>query len=621
MDKERKRELRRIAVGAVLLIVAMAAERIATLPLWAVLLLYLPGYLVAGADVLAEAAEGLWHGEWLGEECLMSVATLGALAVGFLPGGEPAFPEAVLVLLLFRVGEWMEQAAQEKSRRSVAHLMGLRPDRARVERDGQVVETEPEQVVPGDILQLRPGDKVPVDGVVLEGRSALDTTALTGESVPRTVEPGDAVLSGCINRSGVLRMRATKAYGTSTAARILQLVEQAGERRSARENFIARFARVYTPAVVGAAAVAALVPPLFGGVFAVWLRRALTFLIVSCPCALVISVPLTFFCGIGAASRRGVLIKGSRYLEALARPDTVVFDKTGTLTHGEFAVQAVHAQQPAEPLLHLAAHAERCSTHPIALSLRQAYAHEADGCTVRDVTEAAGQGVSAMINGRRVCVGNERMMQAVGAEWKPCHRGGAVIHVAVDGVYAGHIVISDRIKTDAADALRALRRLGVRRTVMLTGDRAAAAAPVADALPLDEWHADLLPEQKAEWVRRLRDGLPAGGTVVFVGDGINDAPVLLEADLGVAMGALGSDAAMEAADVVLMRDALTDLAGAVAIARRTVRLARENIVLSLAIKAAVLVLVACGWAPMWLAVLADVGVTVLAVGNALRAMR
>ncbi|MBR7092466.1 MAG: cadmium-translocating P-type ATPase, partial [Clostridia bacterium] len=580
----------------------------------------------AGGDVLREAAEGLLHGEWLDENFLMSVATLGALTVGFLPGGEPSFAEAVLVMLLFQVGEWLEELAEERSRRSISHLTQLRPDTVHVLRDGQAVPAKPEDVVPGDILLIRPGDRIPVDGTVVQGSSSLDTAALTGESLPRPVQPGDTVPAGCLNREGVLHLQADQPYGASAVARILQLVEEAGENKSNGERMITRFARVYTPAVVAAALLLAVVPPLCGGAFltdfALWLRRALTLLIVSCPCALVISVPLSFFCGIGNASRHGLLIKGSRFLDALARVDTLVLDKTGTLTCGSFAVQAVHSDRyEARQLLHLAAHAERHSTHPIALSLRQAYADEADGCEITDTAEVPGKGVRSRINGQEICVGNPDMMDAVGAACRPCHRSGSIVHVAVNGDYAGHIVVSDRIRQQAAPALAALRRDGVRQIVMLTGDSERNAAAAAAELPLDRFAAELLPQDKAEHVQALKKQLPAGRTLAFVGDGINDAPVLAAADIGIAMGGLGSEAAVETADAVLMRDDLSALVEGRRIARRTRRIARQNVVLSLAIKAAVLVLAVLGLAPMWLAVLADVGVTLLAVSNALRAAR
>jgi Cd2+/Zn2+-exporting ATPase len=608
----------RIAAATLLLAAAAAVERCTDWATWQYLLLYLVPYLIVGLGTLREAAEALAHGEALDENFLMSVATLGALAIGFLPGAETQFPEAVFVMLFFQVGELFEGIAEGRSRRSVAHLMEIRPDEARVERDGRLLTVAPESVAVGEVLLIRPGEKVPMDGTVLEGSSALDTVALTGESLPREVSAGDEVLSGCVNLSGVLRVRTAKAFGESTASRILELVEHAAENKSRSEHFITRFARVYTPIVVGLAVLLAVVPPLFTGAWATWLYRALMFLVVSCPCALVISVPLTFFGGIGGASRRGILVKGSAFLDTLSRVRTVVFDKTGTLTEGSFAVTAVHPEELDErELLHLAAHVERHSTHPIAMALLRAYPDEQDDCSVADIRESAGKGLTATVNGRSVAVGNERLMEETGAAWRPCTHAGTIVHVAVDGVYAGHIVVSDRIKEDAAQAVAALRAAGVRKTVMLTGDRPEMARSVAEALRIDEYHAGLLPADKVAQVERL---LPEG-TLAFVGDGINDAPVLARADLGIAMGALGSDAAIEAADVVLMDDKPSRLALAVRLARRTLRIARENLWFAIGVKLAVLVLAACGVATLWMAVFADVGVTVLAVLNAMRALR
>ena len=551
------------------------------------------------------------------ENFLMSIATLGALGIGFLPGAATQFPEAVFVMLFFQVGELFEGIAEGRSRRSVAHLLDIRPDTACVERDGALQTVAPQEVAVGETILVRPGDKVPMDGVVLEGRSSLDTVALTGESVPREAGPGDAILSGCVNLDGVLRVRTTKAFGESTASRILELVENAAENKSRSEHFITRFARVYTPVVVALAVLLALIPPLFTGAWSTWIYRALMFLVVSCPCALVISIPLTFFGGIGGASRRGILVKGAAYLDTLARVRTVVFDKTGTLTEGVFEVTAVHPENIDEQeLLHLAAHVERHSTHPVAAALRHAYPDEQDDCEVTDIREYAGQGLTARVNGLTVAVGSSRLMERVGAAWRPCTHKGTIIHVAVEGGYAGHIVISDRIKEDAAEAVSGLRAAGVRKTVMLTGDQRAIAESVAGTLGLDEWHAGLLPADKVACVERL---LPEG-PLAFVGDGINDAPVLARADLGIAMGALGSDAAIEAADVVLMDDKPSKVAAAIRIARRTLRIARQNMWLAIGIKLAVLVLAACGLATLWMAVFADVGVTVLAVLNAMRAL-
>ncbi|MCR4860146.1 MAG: cadmium-translocating P-type ATPase [Bacteroidales bacterium] len=608
----------RIALAAVLLVAAILVEKNTQWATWQYLLLYLVPYLIVGWETLKEAAEALAHGEALDENFLMGIATVGALVIGFLPGASTQFPEAVFVMLFFQVGELFEGIAEGRSRRSVAHLMDIRPDHAHVERGGELLTVSPEEVAVGEILLIKPGEKVPMDGIVLEGSSALDTVALTGESIPRDVSEGDEILSGCVNLSGVLRVRATKAFGASTASRILELVEHAAENKSRSEHFITRFARIYTPIVVVLAVLLAVVPGLLTGEWATWIYRALMFLVVSCPCALVISVPLTFFGGIGGASRRGILIKGSTFMDTLSRVRTVVFDKTGTLTEGVFEVTAVHPEQLDEQeLLHLAAHVERHSTHPIAQALLQAYPNEKDGCSVTDIQEFAGKGLTASVQGRSVAVGNERLMEQVGAASHPCHLTGTIVHVAVDGVYQGHIVISDRIKEDAAQAIAALHENGIRKTVMLTGDQQAIAENVAGTLGLDEFHAGLLPQDKVSCVENL---LPEG-TLAFVGDGINDAPVLARADLGIAMGALGSDAAIEAADVVLMDDKPSKVALAVRIARRTLRIARENMWFAIGVKLAVLVLAAFGIATLWMAVFADVGVTVLAVLNAMRALR
>ena len=623
-----RRRIILIAVTAVLLAGAVIIEKHCALPTWQLLLVYLIPYLLVGAPTLKEAAEGIAHGDVFNENFLMTVATLGALCIGFLPGAETEFPEAVFVMLFFAVGEMFETYAEGRSRDSISHLMDIRPDTADVERNGRVETVPPEEVRIGEVIVIRPGEKVPLDGTVTEGMSSLNTVALTGESIPRDVSVGDEVISGCINLSGVLRVRTTKSFGESTVSKILQLVENADGQKSRSESFITRFARVYTPIVVFAALLLAFLPPLFSEAgfsasFATWLHRALIFLVVSCPCALVISVPLTFFGGLGGASRKGILIKGSSYMDTLARIGTVVFDKTGTLTKGEFAVEAVHPEDFNEnELLHLAAHVEHFSTHPIGEALRAAFPNEAtDGCSVTDVEEIAGQGIKACVEGRTVCVGNTRMMDSVGAGWHECHRAGTIIHVAVDGKYAGHIVINDRVKEDSAEAVAALKRLGVSRTVMLTGDREEVARDVAGRLGLDAYHAALLPADKVSYLEQLLASKPAGRSLAFVGDGINDAPVLKRADVGIAMGGLGSDAAIEAADVVLMDDRPTKIATAVAIARRTLRIARQNIWFAVGIKVAILALATIGLGTMWMAVFADVGVTVLAVLNAMRALR
>ena len=617
-EEEGHGRLAKIIVATVLLIGAVIIEKYTAWETWQYLLLYLIPYLVVGWDTLKEAAEGLLHGEALSEDFLMSVATVGALGIGFLPGAETQFPEAVFVMLFFQLGEWFEEKAEGNSRKSIAHLMDIRPDSAHVERAGNLVTVKPEEVRVGEIIVIQPGEKVPMDGIVMDGRSSLDTMALTGESVPRSISEGDEILSGCVNKTGVLRVRTTKAFGESTAAKILDLVENAAQNKSRSESFITRFAKVYTPIVVALAVLVAVVPGVITGEWATWIYRGLLFLVVSCPCALVISVPLTFFGGLGGASKKGILIKGSNLMDKLSKLQTVVFDKTGTLTEGVFEVTAVHPEVIADKeLLHLAAHVERHSTHPIAMALRNAYPNEQDDCTVTDIQETAGHGIVATVNGQKVAVGNSKLMETIGAAWRPCHHEGTLIHVAIDGVYAGHIVISDRIKADSAPALAALHAVGVRKTVMLTGDQESVAASVAKQLGVSEFHAGLLPAQKVEQVERL---LPEG-TLAFVGDGINDAPVLTRADVGIAMGALGSDAAIEAADVVLMDDKPSKIAAAVRIARRTLRIAKENIAFAIGIKVLVLLLAVLGLATMWMAVFADVGVTVLAVLNAMRALR
>ena len=626
--KERKQmkhsRLWRILLTAVLLVGAVIVEQYVSWPVWQILLVYLIPYLLIGYDVILEAVEGIMDGEPFDENLLMVIATVGALCIGFLPGADTQFPEAVFVMLFFQVGELFEHYAEHRSRRSISSLMDIRPDQAQVEREGELITLHPSMVNIGEIIVVRPGERIPLDGIVVEGNSNLDTVALTGESVPRAVCVDESVASGCVNLTGVLRIRTTCTFEQSTASRIIDLVEHVSENKSQSEAFITRFARAYTPVVVFVAVALAFVPPLFSAHFidnfSVWLYRALTFLVVSCPCALVISVPLSIFCGIGGASRYGILIKGGNHMDALAKVRTVVFDKTGTLTQGEFAVSAVHPSGISKgELLHLAAHVERLSNHPIAISLRAAYPHESDQCKVDKVEEFPGKGIKAEVNGREVCVGNEAMMQMVGAEGKLCHKVGTLVHVAIDGIYAGHIVISDRIKTDAPSALASLRKCGVRRTVMLTGDRCDVAEAVAAEVGVDEVHAQLLPSGKVEKMESLISCTPAGAKVAFVGDGINDAPVLARADVGIAMGAMGSDAAIEAADVVLMDDKLSKIALSIRIACRTLAIAKQNVVFAISVKILVLLLAAFGLATMGMAVFADVGVTVLAVFNAMRA--
>ncbi|MBR1932374.1 MAG: cadmium-translocating P-type ATPase [Prevotella sp.] len=617
------RQLALIVVTAVLLVVAVVIEKNVQLPVWQMLLVYLVPYLLIGHETLKEAAEGIANGDAFNEHFLMSVATIGALCIGFLPGAETEFPEAVFVMLFFQIGELFEGYAEGKSRDSIAHLMDIRPDVASVERNGQVLQVSPDQVGVGETIVVRPGEKIPLDGIVIEGSTSLNTVALTGESLPREAAQGEEVISGCVNLSGVIKVRTTRSFGESTVSKIIGLVEHAADHKSRSEAFITRFARVYTPVVVLAALAVAIVPPLFVGQFPTWLYRALLFLVVSCPCALVISVPLTFFGGIGGASRHGILIKGANLMDVLARVSTVVFDKTGTLTCGQFAVTAVHPDTYGErELLHLAAHVEHFSTHPIGAALRDAFPEEAtDGCQVSSVEEVPGQGIRARVGNDVVCVGNTRMMEAVGAQWHDCTHVGTIIHVAINGVYAGHIVINDKVKDDSAEAIAALRDLGVERTVMLTGDREEVAADVAGKLQLQEYHAGLLPADKVARVEQLLSEKPAGGYLAFVGDGINDAPVLARADVGIAMGALGSDAAIDAADVVLMDDRPSKLALAIRLSRRTLSIARQNVWFAIGVKVAVLLLAVLGLATMWLAVFADVGVTVLAVLNAMRALR
>ena len=611
-----------------MLVGAVVVEKNCVLSVWQLLLIYMVPYLLAGYATLKEAAEGIARGDLFNENFLMALATVGALCIGFFPGADTEFPEAVFVMLFFQIGELFEGYAEGKSRDSISHLMNIRPDVAHVERAGTVEDISPESVSVGSIVIVKPGEKVPLDGVVVEGTSSLNTVALTGESLPRDIGVGDEAASGCVNLSGLLRLKITKAFGESTVSKIIRLVEHANESKSRSESFITRFARVYTPIVVVAALLLAFVPPLFVGggywsAFPLWLHRALIFLVVSCPCALVISVPLTFFGGLGGASRRGILVKGSRYMDALANIGTMAFDKTGTLTQGVFAVEAVHPETLDEKeLLHLAAHVEHFSTHPIAEALRTAFPQEAtDGCATTDVEELAGYGIRACVNGHLVCVGNTKMMDKVGAKWHNCHRVGTIIHVAVDGCYAGHIVISDCLKDDSVVAVAALKRLGIGRLVMLTGDRREVAHDVADKLALDGYHAELLPADKVACVEQLLAEKPSGKSVAFVGDGINDAPVLKLADVGIAMGGLGSDAAIEAADVVLMDDKPTKIATAVRIARRTIGIARQNVAFAIGVKVAILLLATIGLGTMWMAVFADVGVTVLAVFNAMRALK
>ena len=628
MTKKQKRNLIRILLASAMLVV------LSLLPVKGIgrLFLYLIPYFVVGYDILQKAVRGIYHRQAFDEALLMSVATIGALALAVydgLHGGEANYTEAIAVMLFYQIGEWFQSYAVGKSRRNISALMDIRPDYANVERaDGTLFRVDPDEVEVGDTIIIQPGEKIPIDGVVKVGASTLNTAALTGESAPREVAPGDEVISGCVNLNGVLRVETTKRFAESTASKILELMEEASSRKSHSENFIAKFARIYTPIVVVSAVALAILPgfvrlllgesPHWG----TWIYRALTFLVISCPCALVISIPLSFFAGIGAASRIGVLVKGSVYLETLSKARTMVFDKTGTLTKGVFKVTAIHPDEMKErELLHLAAHVERYSRHPIAESLRAAYPEEKDNCTVEEVEEIAGRGVRALVNGKTICVGNAKFMEEIGAGYKNCHHAGTILHVAIEGRYAGHIVISDVVKDHAVSALQSLKNCGIDRMVMLTGDSEAVASQVARELGIKEFHADLLPADKVLQVESLMDETEGRNRkLVFVGDGINDAPVLSRADIGIAMGAMGSDAAVEAADVVLMDDDPNRIAMAIRLSRRCLRIVKENILLAIGIKLACLFLGAIGIANMWFAIFADVGVMIIAVLNAIRCL-
>lgn len=616
MTKKEKTMLVRIAVSAVLLI---AAVLVPYEGVWR-FLLFFPAYFVIGWDVLWRAVRNIAHGQVFDENFLMALATVGAFCTGFFGQGE--YPEAVFVMLFYQVGELFQNYAVGRSRKSIAELMDIRPDYANVEREGKLVQVDPEEVAVGDVITVKAGERVPLDGVVLEGTSMVNTSALTGESVPREVRPGDDVISGCVNQSGLLRVRVTKVFGESTVAKILDLVENSSSKKARAESFITKFARYYTPVVVIGAAVLALVPPLFVGNWAGWIEKALIFLVVSCPCALVISVPLSFFGGIGGASRQGILVKGGNYLEVLANTEMVVFDKTGTLTKGVFNVTAIHPQECAKgSLLEMAALAESYSDHPISRSLKEAYGKDIDESRVGQVEELSGRGVCAQVDGKTVCAGNDKLMDSIGVKWRPCHHVGTIVHVEVDGQYLGHIVISDEVKDDAKQAVSALKAQGVRKTVMLTGDAKTVGEAVARDLGLDEVHTQLLPGEKVAKVEALLEQKSSKGKLAFVGDGINDAPVLSRADIGIAMGALGSDAAIEAADIVLMDDKPSKIALAMQISKRTLRIVRQNIVFALAVKIVVLALTPFGLSNMWEAVFADVGVMVIAILNASRALK
>lgn len=606
----------RIAASAVLLVAAVLIPYEGP---WR-FVLFLPAYFVIGWDVLWKAARNIAHGQVFDENFLMALATVGAFCTGFF--GEGEYPEAVFVMLFYQVGELFQGYAVGKSRKSIASLMDIRPDYANVERDGQLTQVDPEEVAVGDTITVKAGERVPLDGVVLEGQSMVNTSALTGESVPRQVQPGDDVISGCVNQSGLLRVRVTKPFGESTVQKILDLVENSSSKKAKAENFITKFARYYTPIVVFCALALALVPPLFVGDWVGWVQKALIFLVVSCPCALVISVPLSFFGGIGGASRQGILVKGGNYLEVLANTEIVVFDKTGTLTKGVFNVTAIHPEEYSESgLLEMAALAESYSDHPISRSLKEAWGQELDASRVGEVEELSGRGVRAQVDGKTVCAGNDKLMEDIGVKWHPCHHVGTTVHVAVEGKYIGHIVISDEVKPDAKEAIAALKAQGVKKTVMLTGDAKAVGESVAKDLGMDEAYTQLLPGDKVDRVEALLSEKAPKGKLAFVGDGINDAPVLSRADIGIAMGALGSDAAIEAADIVLMDDKPSKIAKAMEISKRTLRIVQQNIVFALAVKLLVLALTPFGIANMWEAVFADVGVMVIAILNASRALQ
>ncbi len=630
MNKKQRKWRNRILIAIAIFFATMIAEKTGIIEaafgasaVYAAFALYVVAFLIAGHDVLLKAWNNIRRGDPFDEAFLMTVATIGAFATILFPETEPQSAEGCAVMLFYQVGELFQSYAVGKSRKSIADMMDIAPDYANIEQAGELIEVDPDEVAVGDVIVVKPGERIPIDGVVIEGVSQLDTAALTGESVPRHVEPGAAVISGCINMTGLLHVRTTKPFGESTVSRILELVENASEKKAKTESFITRFARVYTPIVTISAVVLAVVPPLLGwGPWTDWLLRGLTFLVVSCPCALVISVPLSFFGGIGGASRAGILVKGSNYLELLSKVDTVVFDKTGTLTSGTFSVVAVHPEAGVDPdyLLSMAAHAEAFSDHPIAISVRTAYTGEIDRACIAEAREESGHGVSARVNEHVVVVGNDKLMRERGTAWHDCELTGTILHVTVDGAYAGHIVIADAVKDDAAETIRSLHAAGVTRCIMLTGDREDVARSVAEKIGIDEFHAQLLPEDKVARVEQLLARETDGAKLAFAGDGINDAPVLMRADVGIAMGAMGSDAAIEAADVVLMDDKPSKIAKAMRIARKTMAIVWQNIIFAIGVKVLILVLAALGIANMWLAVFGDVGVAMIAILNAMRCM-
>ena len=625
MSHKHKKKLARILLAALVFLAVFLVVRLNHLGLVAQAFLYAIPFLMAGYDVLEKALVKISQGKVFSEHFLMSLATLGAFALSFMTG-EAEFAEAVFVMIFYQIGEFFENIAEGSSEKSISELLDLRPSLVHLEEGGQTVDVDPKDLQEGQVIVIQPGEKVAVDGILVSGESSVDTAALTGESLPQSVQVGDQVLSGMINMTGVIRVKVLHRVEDSTLSKILDLLENSTANKSKSERFMTKFAEVYTPTVVIAALILAFLPPVFSGDFVgnfpEWLSRALTFLVISCPCALVISIPLSFFGGLGASSKVGVLIKGSNYLESLASLETLLFDKTGTLTEGVFEVTALHSDDiKKEHLLHLASHVERFSSHPIAQSLREAYEKEADDCSITDVTEKSGYGISAKVNGHDVAVGNTKFMDSLGAKWKPCHKVGTIVHVAIDGAYAGHIVISDCIKSDTKEALEQLKKTGVKNLVMLTGDRHEVAEKIADDLSMTDYKAELLPVDKVTELEGYLSKKSPRATVGFVGDGINDAPVLARADVGIAMGGLGSDVAIEAADVVVMNDRLSKIAQAIKIARQTITIARENIIFSIGIKVLVLILASLGLANMWLAIFADVGVTVLATLNAMRTMK
>ena len=625
MSDKHKKSLYRILLATLVFIVVFIIVKVSRANLVLQAFLYAIPFLMAGYDVLKKAVLKISQGKVFSEHFLMSLATLGAFALSFMTG-ESEFAEAVFVMIFYQVGEFFEHIAEGSSEKSISELLNLRPDLVHLEVDGNISDVEPKDVQEGQVIVIRPGEKVAIDGILISGESSVDTAALTGESLPQSVQVGDQVLSGMINMTGVIRVKVLHTVENSTLSKILDLLENSSANKSKSERFMSKFAAIYTPTVVIAALVLAFLPPLLLGNFTAnfpeWLSRALTFLVISCPCALVISIPLSFFGGLGASSKAGVLIKGSNYLESLANLETLLLDKTGTLTEGVFEVTALHSNDiKKEHLLHLASHVERFSSHPIAQSLREAYEKEADDCSITDVVEKSGYGITAKVNGHDVAVGNTKFMDSLGADWKTCHKVGTIVHVAIDGKYAGHIVISDCIKSDTKEALEQLRKAGVKNLVMLTGDRHEVAEKVAGELSMTDYKAELLPADKVTELENYLAQKHSRSTVGFVGDGINDAPVLARADVGIAMGGLGSDVAIEAADVVVMNDRLSKIAQAIKIARKTITIARENIVFSIGIKVLVLILASLGLANMWLAIFADVGVTVLATLNAMQTMK